>query len=129
MMSFRLQNYWVTRSVEQRADDTAYKRVYALYDAARRTGLMMEGVYALWLAASGVSQLSLLHFSSAGLTRVLTKLKANCHCSCEDVSVRLSCFLEIFLTAVPGTHTLGRLALGAAPISLPSRTINPFLKS
>ena len=39
-------------SAEQRADDTAYKRFYALFDAARRTSLTMEGVYALWLAAS-----------------------------------------------------------------------------
>ena len=47
-------NFWVTRSVEQDVDDTAYKRVYALYDAARRTGLIMEEVYALWLASSGM---------------------------------------------------------------------------
>ena len=40
-------------SAEQRVDYTAYKRVYALFDAARRTSLTMEGVYALWLAASG----------------------------------------------------------------------------
>ena len=36
-------------------DDTAYKRVYALFDAARRTSLTMEGVYALFDAARRTS--------------------------------------------------------------------------
>ena len=42
-------------SAEQRVDDTAYKRVYALFDAARRTSLTMEGVYAQFDAARRTS--------------------------------------------------------------------------
>ena len=51
-----LINYWVTSSVEQRVDDTAYKRVYALYGAARRTGLTMESLRAV-VAASTLPRL------------------------------------------------------------------------